>query len=482
MKLKSAGAKQRRVAFVVLAGVIVTSGVGWIVGSRVQSPAEAAARTGPPVASPILVPAERRVLSTDVVSRGTARFGSPRQLTVVASALKPDAGIITEAPPVGAELKEGDIVVRASGRPMFLLVGPLPSYRDLGPGLTGDDVRQLEEALGRLGFPPGAVDGVYDNNTASAVARWYEHAGYTPFDATADQLATIRTLEQDLLSGRVELLGARDAVAAAQSDLTAAMNANANAIDARNADPASATAARDADTAAAAVASAQVALTNARAAADLRGVAAQRLSTSLSTQTRRVGAQVPADEVTFVASAPVRVAEVVAGKGQPIAGPALAVTDSTVAIDAALTLKEAPLVKVGMTVKISEPDLGINATGVVWQVATTPGTSGVDAFHVHAEVIVLDSPATLVGTSVRLSIPIKSTGGATLAVPISALSLAADGSSRVQRSHKGALEIVRVKPGLSAGGYVGITVVAGKLAPGELVVIGFGPATGKPGG
>ena len=49
----------------------------WYMGSRIQSPAEMAARTAPPEPSPILVPVESRVLSSDVVTRGTVRFGVP---------------------------------------------------------------------------------------------------------------------------------------------------------------------------------------------------------------------------------------------------------------------------------------------------------------------------------------------------------------------------------------------------------------------
>ena len=60
-----------------------------------------------------------------------------------------------------------------------------------------------------------------------------------------------------------------------------------------------------------------------------------------------------------------------------------------------------------------------------------------------------------------------------LVVPVSALTLAADGSSRVQRSVDGQLEQVTVEPGLSAQGLVAVDVVDGELNPGDLVVIGF---------
>ena len=112
-----------------------------------------------------------------------------------------------------------------------------------------------------------------------------------------------------------------------------------------------------------------------------------------------------------------------------------------------------------MKVNIDEPDLGIKATGVVSRVADAPGTNGVDGFHVYFEVLVDESPASLVGASVRMTVPVESTGGSVLAVPVNAVTLSADGSSRIQRSNNGALEYVTVEPGLSADGFVAVRAV-----------------------
>ena len=54
-----------------------------------------------------------------------------------------------------------------------------------------------------------------------------------------------------------------------------------------------------------------------------------------------------------------------------------------------------------------------------------------------------------------------------------ALSLAADGTSRVQVKNNGTLKYVVVKPGLSADGFVEVTPVDGTLEPGQLVVVGY---------
>jgi hypothetical protein len=106
-------------------------------------------------------------------------------------------------------------------------------------------------------------------------------------------------------------------------------------------------------------------------------------------------------------------------------------------------------------------------------VADTPGTDGVDGYHIYFEVRVDKAATPLDGFSLRLTIPINSTQGAVTAVPISALSLAPDGTSRVQAANNGVLEFIVVEPGLSADGFVELTRVHGELAPGQLVVVGY---------
>ena len=199
----------------------------------------------------------------------------------------------------------------------------------------------------------------------------------------------------------------------------------------------------------------KVAELDARLAADR----ADRLAADLDIAKRKLGVQVPADEIVFIPALPVRVHEVTAPVGQEAKGPVMSVTDNQLVIDSALPLDAAPLVKPGMRVAIDEQALGVKATGVVGRVADTPGTHGVDGYHIYFEVRVDKTPTPLEGFSLRLTIPIESTKGAVTVVPLSALSLAADGTSRVQVEKNGALEYIVVKPGLSADGFVEVTPV-----------------------
>jgi peptidoglycan hydrolase-like protein with peptidoglycan-binding domain len=536
---------RRRVATIVVVAVIMSAIGGWVAGTRIRSPAEIAAQTAAPNASPILVPAEERTVATTVVTRGTGRFGTPQTLTTSPSALKPSPGIVTNVPAPGTGIAEGGVVMTATGRPVFLLAGDRLGVRDLGPGLQGEDVRQLEDALTRLGFDPGAVDGVYDAGTEAAVTRWYESAGYAPFRTTEEQLATIRSRESELAAARVDLANAADNAATVAGDLAGAQSAHADALTTQAASPAAVAAAQaqatadnqaalaevtarstaldellaDPDATAGAIAVARADLASAQASAesvrlageqavaDANAAAAQAANAVTSTdaavraaqqreaiaqsatsaqgaftdlaaqsadlERRKAGVQVPADEVAFVPRVPVRVSELLVAPGDKLEGSIMKATDAVVAIDGALPLADASLVHTGMPVAIDEPDLGITATGSISQVAQTPGTNGVDGFHIWFEIIVDGSPPNLVGVTLRLTVAVESSRGKVLAVPTSAVSLAADGSSRVQRDDgHGHITSVQVQPGLTAAGYVEVTAVHGTLQPGDMVVVG----------
>ncbi len=51
----------------------------------------------------------------------------------------------------GTRVESGGQVLELSGRPVFVLAGTTPSYRDLAVGGTGDDVAQLQRGLAALG-------------------------------------------------------------------------------------------------------------------------------------------------------------------------------------------------------------------------------------------------------------------------------------------------------------------------------------------
>jgi hypothetical protein len=616
-----------------IAGLVAV--IAWIAGQQIRSPAQVASQTAPPKASAITVPVEKQKLSSEVIVRGLVRYGSPQPVVLPTSTLKQNSSgagatdIVTARPKRGSRFSEGMALMSVSGRPVFALRGAQPSHRDIGPGVKGPDVRQLEAALARMGFFPGPVDGRYDGQTAAAVGAWYERSGYTPFGPTDTQIDQLRTAKAtaaqardaflqskvaiqqaaqgattpgEIAQARIDAATARNAITTAVLDLRtarikalaardAARNTNAGAVALLNERRDNAAAAADVATKRAALNRATRALAEAQrnladappdttpseratleaaiadatdgisvaqadlnasltaasatsasgrqeftkvmsdhrqlvhdaqaAAADVtrarRAIPAARRQASLASSRLRVllkpgdatlqrtlsssssqeanrtagdvnalaakmGIAVPANEVVFFPTLPLRVDSVRARRGDSVNGKVMTVSNSRLAIDSDLSINDAKLVRRGEPVKIEEPDLGVTVGGTVTQVADRPGTNQASPDRVYLEVTPNTAPAQLLGTSVKLTIAVNSTQQAVLTVPVTALSVGADGSSRVQVERpNGRAEYVTVVPGLAAKGLVEVRATHGRLAPGDLVIVGDRGA-GLPGG
>jgi peptidoglycan hydrolase-like protein with peptidoglycan-binding domain len=212
--------RRRRTVTVGLAAAVLLAAAAWMAGRQIRSPAQVAAETAPPQPSAITVPVERRELSSQVIVRGTVRYGSPQSVALAASELKQaagDADIVTGLPRRGARVGDGGALMSVSSRPVFVFAGAQPSHRDLGPGSRGPDVEQLEAGLARAGFAPGPVDGRYDGATGAAVAAFYESEGWEPFGPTAVQLDSLRTANASAAAARDLHLQARLAIKQAAS-------------------------------------------------------------------------------------------------------------------------------------------------------------------------------------------------------------------------------------------------------------------------
>jgi peptidoglycan hydrolase-like protein with peptidoglycan-binding domain len=135
-------------AAVVLAAVTATGGVVVASGSEEATPAahEAPANTAK---------VEKGELSAMVSLDGTLTYrarsdGSPY------SVMNQAGGTYTELPAVGAKVACGDVLYRVDDDPVLLLCGAVPAYRDLDMGDEGQDVRQLNRNLHRLGYDADA--------------------------------------------------------------------------------------------------------------------------------------------------------------------------------------------------------------------------------------------------------------------------------------------------------------------------------------
>ncbi|WP_059005658.1 peptidoglycan-binding domain-containing protein [Streptomyces specialis] len=173
-------AVRRRVRAAALSAVAVAAlatGAGTLLGSGLKSPQQAVADARPPEASPVLAAAEERVIHTSVLLRGRVEPGP--SVPVTAPAVLPgDPPVVTATPlEPGDELAEGAVALEIAGEPVFAAVIDFPLYRDLAPGLSGPDVRQVQDLLVRLGYPAG-TDGEFSPAMAVAVERFYQDRGY----------------------------------------------------------------------------------------------------------------------------------------------------------------------------------------------------------------------------------------------------------------------------------------------------------------
>ena len=100
--------RSKRTVIIALGLAVGLALLAWLVGQSIKSPAQIAAETSAPDASAITVPVEKRVLSSEVIVRGTVRYGSPQPVVLATSNVKAAAGagradIVTTRPRRGSK-------------------------------------------------------------------------------------------------------------------------------------------------------------------------------------------------------------------------------------------------------------------------------------------------------------------------------------------------------------------------------------------
>ncbi|MGN6241805.1 MAG: hypothetical protein ACTHNI_18945 [Cellulosimicrobium cellulans] len=482
-----------------VAGVAVLSLVAGIVLSRlVVSPAQAAADAEPPEAGLITVPVERRTLANDVTLRADATYDDAVSVKIETGDLGGPAVVTGQVPEVGAELGAAGVALEIAGRPVIVLPGELPAYRSLRVGVSGPDVLQLKAALGAVGIDPGRADSdLYDAATATAVEKLYAQVGY-PAPSAAEEAALAVTSAREGVRGAEDALdGARAALSAAQTGAT-----DVEKLQADNAVRAAERAVAAAQAEGGDVAGAQDELRLAQAqraeldrprqtAAESAGVESARrqladAQEALEDARTQTLTALPASEVLFLAGLPRRVDEVQVERGSTIEGPVMSVSGATLVLEASAAASDAELLEVGAAATLTLPD-DSEATATVTAVEPASaakdgegeekeGGAGRYTVTLTPDALTPEQVTALQGQNVRIRVPVSSTGGEVLAVPLAALTAGPGGESRVEvRRGSGAdatTELVDVETGLAAEGFVEIVSADGELDEGDLVVVG----------
>ncbi|MCY0938801.1 peptidoglycan-binding protein [Streptomyces sp. H34-S4] len=464
-------AKHRKWVAAVAGGAALLAGAGVAASAVIKSPAQVAADAGPPPMDVLVARVEKRVLRDTVILRGTATATQTVQVTPTARAEGVAAPVVTKvAATAGSPVEAGRVLLEVSGRPVFVLPGRLPVYRDLKPGATGEDVKQLQQALAGRGHPTGGDKaGTFGAGTKTALTAFYRSIGYDAPPALADGGQAVEAAEEAVTGARRALEDVRAAGAAAGGSGGSGGTKGAGAGSASGAKAASALAVR-------------------RAEEDLA-----KARRKLTEAQEVAGPMLPAGEVVFLEGFPARVTAVNTRVGSAATGPALTLSAGALVVRGQLQEHQKGLVRAGQRVEIKSEVSGVTATAKVASVADTaaappaqpqggtgdgqqqapPGAPG------YAMVVEPDSPLdpALAGQDVRLTVEAAATSGDALVVPVSAVSAGADGRTSVSVvDSAGKRRQVEVQAGTTGDGYVEVRPTgAGELSEGDNVVTGINP-------
>jgi peptidoglycan hydrolase-like protein with peptidoglycan-binding domain len=432
---------RKRLFLAVVAVAVAFGAGGYVLGQQLESPEDARSEVAAPEPSLIAVPVEATALSNDVVVRGDAEFEGAVDLELDSALGDGTARVVTgRVPEIDTEVNEGDVIIEVSGRPVFVLGGDLPTFREFKPGLEGDDVLQLETSLARLGFLTVDPDRLYGSATEDAIMAMYEEAGYEPRAASDGEEAQIKSAEQAVETARTALANANDGLSdllrppslveqtreaqtrqqfldqieRSQEALDEAIadrpsNPLLQAIDglqqAENAGEGVAQAnqavmsAQDAEQAR--VDAAQEQLDNATqslidadaitAAEDSDGVDTSDAQQSVTDAQERldevegelgeleedIGVRFPVAEVVFLPNLPRTVTSIDVERGDFVNGAVMRISGTKVRITTGVSESNRPLLEVGQRVIIDSEQLDIEVEGEITELADRKGTNGV---------------------------------------------------------------------------------------------------------
>lgn len=453
-----------------IAGVAVVSlllGIG--VMQFIVSPAELASRTKAPDPGPVTAPVEERQIENTVVMRGEVSYADSVAVSIDAASGGERPVITGRVPEVGAILETGNIALEVAGRPVIVLPGELPAYRSLGFGMRGPDVTQLKQALAAMGFGVGNIDSdTYDADTAAAVGALYEQIGYSASTGGDEAQQALREAERGVRDAQLSLADAQGQMNAAIEAAQPNTNSEQAALNSAN------------DT----LSDAQEALGSAQEA---------------------VMPTLPSSEVLFLTGLPRRVDDVSVSRGDVLQGSPMSVSGATLTISGTVSKQDAELLTEGTEAFFTAPN-GDELTATIKKIRTpksggksdgSGGTEGEEGggsetgndggtSQDSSRYTVVMTPSKLTSdniealrdTNVRIRVPVASTKGDVLAVPIAALSAGSGGEDRIElmvdpKSGPDAVtENVVVKVGLAADGFVEISSDDARLKKGAKVVVG----------
>lgn len=180
------------------------------------SPEQRVADAAPPADPEVTAVVEMRLLEESLTVPGTVV--SRRSISVPVPEVPEDlVPIVTRAAPaVGQVVKAGSVLAEVSDRPVVLLQGDVPLYRDAHLGDEGADVESFQQALSSLGYRV-TVDGELGPATATAARRLWRDLDLRPADLA--EAAPDRVAGPQATAGEPDQAGVTTAPAGSTDDL-----------------------------------------------------------------------------------------------------------------------------------------------------------------------------------------------------------------------------------------------------------------------
>jgi hypothetical protein len=400
----------------------------------------------------VTAPVEKRELSLQLVSRGTVVSAELVEVLAHPAGDGEFAVVVTRAlRAAGDQVGAGEVVVELNNRPLLLMAGPVPLFRDIRPGDTGSDVAALQASLAAAGHRvPAGEAGRFGLATQDALRRVYAAAGYEPPYTRGDREST----EMAVRDADAAVARARERVERARA--AAASDPQAAAVELR--------AARDELTA---------------AEADRHRVRASE------------GVVAAARELVAVPQLPAVVHQVPTALGARLeAGERVALLGSGgLRVEVELTRAQLAALREGTTIEADSRQRGYEASCTGDLAAALPAHSGADAPAGGGEaggdqppgtppggsplaVAVACEPApppAMLGENLRVRINVPVSEGPALVVPVTAVVTEASGATYLDVARGGSFERVAVHVHGEADGFVAVEPADGALEEGAEV-------------
>lgn len=133
-----------------------------------------------PVTEPEPAPTAVAYEVTDGEVGFTQRFTATAQWPVARSTVSPATGTVTSVElPQDGLIASGAVLYTVDMRPVVVIDGTVPAYRDLSAGMTGEDVRELQQFLVDQRGAALSADGRFGSATVKAVRAWQRELGIT---------------------------------------------------------------------------------------------------------------------------------------------------------------------------------------------------------------------------------------------------------------------------------------------------------------